>query len=374
MNNPDLHQEPQAQPQEQPQAQENVQEQPQEAFDIKSLEAMAFGGNVNSAHINQEQQKTEKNIQNESEILKELGFASVNDIKSEIEALKQKANNKQDNNFEFANDESKKMFMLLKEGKTSDLLSYLESQEKISKLDDMDSDSKLKLFYKMQLGIDDDLVDLKMQREYGFDESKYIDEIDETVFDPKGYKLAKAEAEFKKNNDLEKAQSFFEQYKKKIELPDIGSFANEDKEYQEYKASTAESRKFFDEVSPKINALQIKDVPMNFSINDENNQMKFDVSIVPDEAAFNQAKQDSLALDVFKGCYDANGVFNPTKLQRLALFANNLDNYVQSIARQAVNAERRRVISDNTPSNVRRDYQVNVEPTELQMLEKIAFG
>lgn len=278
----------------------------------------------------------------------------------------------------FANEESKKIHQYLKEGKTKEVYAYLDAQERLGNLPSMDADQQLRLFYKMQNPLyDDEIIDLKLKKEYGFNEDDYKDE-DGKITDHTGYRLAKADSAFKKQNDLQKAKDFFTQYQTKIELPDIQTpQTNVDEDYTAYKASNASADEAYNNVTvPGIKALKEADVSLKVSINDANNKMQFDINIVPEQTDFEAAKQDSLSLSQFlkKTCYDKDGKFVPQNLQRLVLLSNNFDKYGQSIARQAVNAERKRVIEQETAGNgMQRNFQTQVEPSEMDALKAFAF-
>lgn len=311
-----------------------------------------------------------------TDYLKDLGFADFEAAKAEIESLRQlKAQPQTAAQQAFANEQSQKIYNHLLKGDIDPVYNYLDAQKKLSNVDAMDTDQQLRLFYKMQNPLyDDEILELKLQKEYGFNESDYKDE-EGVVTDHVGYRLAKADAAFKKQNDLQKAKDFFVQYKQKIELPDIQPpQQNVDKDYEAYKASNASADQFYNTVAPQIKSLKESDVSLGFTVNDANNKMQFDIAIIPDAADFEAARQDSLSMDLMKSCYDKDGKFIPQNLQRLALIANNFDKYGQAIARQAVNAERKRVIEQETAGNgLQRNYQTNTEPSEMDALKAFAF-
>lgn len=278
----------------------------------------------------------------------------------------------------FANEQSKKIYNHLLKGETKLVYDYLDAQEKLGNVGSLDADQQLRLFYKMQNPLyDDEIIDLKLKKEYGFNEEDYKDE-DGKITDHTGYRLAKADSAFKKQNDLQKAKDFFTQYQTKIELPDIQTpQTNVDEDYTAYKASNASADEAYNNVTvPGIKALKEADVSLKVSINDANNKMQFDINIVPEQTDFEAAKQDSLSLSQFlkKTCYDKDGKFVPQNLQRLVLLSNNFDKYGQAIARQAVNAERKRVIEQETAGNgMQRNFQTQVEPSEMDALKAFAF-
>ncbi len=305
-----------------------------------------------------------------------FGFENAEAAKAalkELEDFRAKPQTQQE--IQFANEQSKKIHQLLKEGKDAEVYKYLDAQQKLSNLETMDIDQQLRLFYKMQNHLyDDELIDLKLKREYGFDEDDYKD-AEGNVTDHVGLRLAKADAALKKQNDLQKAKEYFEAYKQKIELPDISTTQNVDAEYEAYKASIASAQNTADNVMiPAIKALKETDVPFSFRVEDTNNSMNFDVSIVPEATDFEKARQDSLeGLDFFKKVAFENGKFMPQNLQRAILLYQNFDKYVQSAARQAVNAERKRVVDKETADGSTQRTYSDVQPTELDSLAQFAF-
>ena len=360
-----------------------VVEQPAEQqVQLQEFERMAFGEHLQrQAPVNEEVATTTTEVAEQAateaavsvDYLKELGFNSIEEAKAQIEELKQLKNTQQTAvEIAFANEESKKLHQLLREGKTKEVKNYLEAQELLANVENMGDEQKLKLFIKMQNPrFDKELIDDEYNSLYKIDEDELID-------DPMKLRKERLRMEQRLENDVAKAQEYFAQYKTKIELPDIEPPTLEvDKDYEAYKASNASAEDSYNKVvAPSLKSLKEADVPLTVSINDAGNKMQFDISIVPESADFEAARQDSLSLDLLKTCYDKDGNFLPKNLQKLSLLANNFEKYAQSIARQAVNAERKRVIEEETKGGgSQRDFSTTyAEPTELQKLEKMAFG
>jgi len=303
-----------------------------------------------------------------------FGWESIEAAKAELEKLRTTPTATAAE-IAFANEESKKLHQLLKEGKTKEVRNYLEAQELMTGLDTMADEQKLKLYIKMQNPrFDKELVDDEFNSLYSINEDDYLD-------DPMKLRKEKLRREQRIENDVQKAQDYFSQYKTKIELPDIHPQTNAvDKDYEDYKASTAKSLEDYNNITvPAVNSLKETDIQLKANINDANNQMQFDVSVVPEREDFEKAKQNSLSVFDYltKTCYDQSGKFLPDRLARMVLLNDNFDKYAQSIARQAVNAERKRVIATDTRTNggIQRDFNTDpVVQTELQKFEKMAFG
>jgi len=370
---------------------ETVAAQPTpEQIQISEFERMAFGGEkiISQEPISAPSTETPPTAATEtpaplpaeqvldaSDFLKtNFGWESIEAAKAELERLRTTPQSTAAE-IAFANEESKKLHQLLKEGKTKEVRNYLEAQELMTGLDTMADEQKLKLYIKMQNPkFDSELIDDEYNSFYKLDEDNFID-------DPMKLRKEKLRMEQRKENDIQKANEYFSTYKQKIELPDIlpqQSVVNSD--YEDYKASTAKSLEDYNNITvPGINSLKETDIQLKASINDANNQMQFDVSVVPEREDFEKARQNSLSVFDYltKTCYDQSGKFLPDRLARMVLINDNFDKYAQSIARQAVNAERKRVIATETRGNgsIQRDFNTTaVEQTELQKLEKMAFG
>jgi len=271
----------------------------------------------------------------------------------------------------FANEESRKIHELIRQGKTKEVGQWIQAQELLANVETMGDEQKLKLYIKMQNPrFDNELIEDEFNSLYRLNQ----DDLD--ALEPLAARKERLKLEQRLENDVQKAQEYFQQYKTKIELPDIQApQLTVDKDYEAYKASNASAADSYDKViAPAIKSLKESDVSLSFSVNDANNKMQFDINIVPDAADFESARQDSLALDIMKNCYDKDGKFLPQNLQKLILLRDNFDKYGQAIARQAVNAERKRVIEQETAGNgIQRNFNTQVEPTELDALKQFAF-
>lgn len=287
----------------------------------------------------------------------------------------------------FANEQSKKVHQYLKEGKIDEALEVYSSQKKIDKAitGEVNKDNAADIIkLKMQLGnklLTNDDIEFQYRQDYvapkepvqkaSEDEDDFKERHDE-------WKERVTMIEQKRIVAAKMAIPELEQLKTKIELPDIHSpQTNVDDDYTAYKASNASADEAYNNVTvPGIKALKETDVSLKVSINDANNKMQFDINIVPEQTDFEAAKQDSLSLSQFlkKTCYDKDGKFVPQNLQRLVLLNNNFDKYGQAIARQAVNAERKRVIETETAgSGMQRNFQTQVEASDLDKLKAFAF-
>lgn len=284
---------------------------------------------------------------------------------AELQALKDTPQTAKE--IEFANEQSKKLHENLKAGNIKEVTAYLKAQELLESVDTMNSEQKLKLYIKMQNPkFDSELIDDEYKSLYTLNE----DEFD--ALEPLAQRKERLKLEQRLENDVLKAEEHFTTYKQKIQLPDIQpQQANIDADYEAYKASNAKvSENINNVLIPAIQSLKESDVKLGFKVQDPNNKMEFDIALAPTTEAFEKARQDSLSFDNFisRVCYDKDGNFLPQNVQRLILLNDNFDSYAQSIARQAVNAERVRTIAKEVPDagSGGRDFNTVVERSEFQ--------
>jgi hypothetical protein len=317
-----------------------------------------------------------------NEYIKEhLGFDSWEAAKSEIQRLRELQQNAQTPaERKYANEQSKRWHEYIQYGKEDELREALNARHQVSGLDAMDDERKVKLFIKMNNPMfDQELIDYQFKQNYGFDESAFKDE-NGIVTDPLAYRYAKVAAMQKMQGDLAKANEFFNNYKSKIELPEINQpqAAIVDEAYEGYKARTANATEAYTKtIAPALQALKEADLDMAFNINDPDNQINFDFGITIDKADLDTAKEKSLYFSdwIEETFYDDKGSFQPKRLARAILLERNFDKYVQTVARQAVNAERKRMIEKETPGVVRRELNVSPEArTELDQRMQMAFS
>ena len=318
-----------------------------------------------------------------NEYLKEhLGYDNWETAKSELQKLRELQQAAQTPaEIKYANDQSKRWHEYIQHGKENELREALNARYQVSGIDTMNDEQKVKLFIKMNNPMfDQELIDYQFQQSYGFDDSSFKDE-NGVISDPLAYRYAKVAATQKMQGDLAKANEFFNNYKSKIELPEIDQkpqAATVDEAYEGYKARTANANEaYVKTIAPALQSLMEADLNMAFNINDPENQIQFDLGISVDKADFDSVKEDALNFSdwVEKTFYDDKGVFQPKKLARAILLERNFDKYVQTVTRQSVNAERKRLIEKEAPGVLRKDFNVNPgEMSELDQKMKMAFS
>ncbi len=312
--------------------------------------------------------------------IKEFGVETVGEFKTqwqELQALK--ANPPQAQEIEFANEDSKKLNELIRKGDLKGANAILSQHLELDELAtaDVTEDTADKIIKAGMRFENKDLtqqeIDFKFRKMFAIPKEPVLDADDEdSVARHNEWKEQVEDIKMSKTIEAKMMKPKLAAAKSTIKFPDIEIQSNVDADYEAYKASKANVLEVANnELIPAIRSLKEGDVQLGFKVNDANNQMEFDVALAPTPEAFEKAKQDSLSFDTWiqSVCYDETGKFHPERVQKLILLYNNYDNYAQSIARQAVNAERKMVIAKETGNQNTggRNYNVNVgERTELQ--------
>lgn len=334
------------------------------------------------AHVSQETpaaSTSQSTVVDYTPFIKEnFGVETVEDAKKQWQELQTlKSNPPKPAEYKFENEDSQKMAEAISKGDRKTILSILEKQERIEQYTtaEVTKDTAPEII-KLGMQLNNKLL-TKEDIEFQYKEL-YVPpkepvqrstETDEEFAERQDeWKEKVANIEYRKIVAAKMAIPELEKSKSTLQLPNIKPVVDEG--YEAYKASTAAADEAYNNVTvPGIKSLKVTDVQLGFKVDDANNQMQFDVVLAPTPEDFEKARQDSLSVGEFltKTCYDKDGKFLPHKLQRMILLEQQFDNYAQSIARQAVNEERKRVIAKEAPNgNGSKDYNVNGDMTELQ--------
>ena len=315
-----------------------------------------------------------------------FGVETIEEARTQWQALQDLKNNPPINNFSFENEESKKLHELVRTGKFKEASEIIVQQQKIDELtsgevNDQTADEIIKLGMKFENSeLTQKEIDFKFRKQFMFPKEP----IQTSSEDDEDYELRlndwKEQVEdiiMSKTIEAKMMKPKLEAAKSKIQFPDILQ-PNADPDYEAYKARNAEvSQRVENEIAPSIKSLKESDVQLGFKVVDPNNQMEFDISLAPTPEAFEKARQNSLSFDSWfhNVCYDESGKFRPENVQKLILLYDEHGNYDQSIARQAVNAERARVIAKETgvKTTTGKDFNVNTEKSEFQQRMDYAF-
>jgi hypothetical protein len=312
--------------------------------------------------------KSETSVFDESAYLKEFGFESKDALKAALEAQNQQV---VQNEPTFANETSKKIYEALVAGNTKEVKEFLDLQHATENLDAMSPEQQIKLHIKHQYP---DLTQTQIDRVYA---KKYAVKEESEYDDPIDYQIAQQMMQSDIKNDAVKAKTFFNDYRTKIELPQTQSIQSVDADYEAWKASNAQATdRYNTETLPVINAIKEGDLASSFKINDPNNQLDIEISHVVEPSDLATAKQHALNYGQYmQQFYTAEGKLNGTRLMQAILRDMLFDKYVQTTARQAVNAERKRLIEKETPtSTLQRNGLEAVEKSEFQKMMDMAMN
>lgn len=324
------------------------------------------------------QAATQDDVIDANEYLKQqLGYDNWESAKADLQALKElKEKAQTPAEIKFANDEAKRWFEYFKEGKEDELYQSLSGRQMLKNIDGMNEEQKLKLYIKMQNPLfDQELIDYTFDNSYKLNEEDFVD-------DPMKLRFEKVSRMQKMQNDLRAAGDYFAQHRTKVELPEIQKQQQQaivDEQYEAYKASTAKDLDLYNNViKPSFASLKETDLQMNIAVNDPNNQMQFEVGVAVDPQDFKTALNYALDFNGYldKVSTDATGKFSPQRVARMILLEQNFDKYAQTLARQAVNAERKRVIEKEGAGGqtIQRSYNLAEDKTELQKQADLAFA
>ncbi len=312
--------------------------------------------------------------------IKEFGVETVDEFKSQWQQLQDlKANPPQPEPIKFEDEFNEKLFKAIQGGKSKEVRQYLEQQEKIETLTtaevtDEIADEIIKLGLHFEnLDLTQKEIDFTFKKKFSIPKEPVqtvAEDDDDFAVRLNEWKEQVEDIKMSKTIEAKMMKPKLEAAKSKIQFPDIAP-QNIDEDYESYKASKSQDfEQVNNEVIPAIKALKETDVQFGFKVSDPKNQMEFDVTLAPTQEAFEKARQNSLSFDKWfhSIAYDDNGKFQPQNIQKLILLYDEHGNYDQSIARQAVNAERARVVGKETigNQNVNKDYNTNIEKTELQ--------
>lgn len=317
--------------------------------------------------------------------LKELGYESIDAAKAEIQALRQLKDNPPAAAFKFENEESEKLARAISTN-PKEAFKILQKQERIESLIAMDvnKDNAADIIkFGIELANPDlspEEIDFQYKQDYTAPKEpvqKATEDEDEFLERHNEWKERAAAIEMKRTIAAKMAKPQLAAAKQKIDISSILPQLTQDKDYESYKASLQSDLEFEQKVIvPSINALTEDKIKIAIDVNDANNKMQFGVSITPDKADLEDAKQTALNFDKFIAGinYDKDNNFTADNLASAILKLKHFDKYMQSAARQAVNAERKRVIEAETPGGgAQRNFNTPVEPTELDALKQFAF-
>jgi len=269
----------------------------------------------------------------------------------------------------FANETSKKVFEYLKEGKVDEFMNVYQQQKQLENVDKLDADNVLKLKLKYE---NPELSDAELQDEF---ESRYgVDQpdIDEDLDDPadiekakKRYEREVAAMERLKKKDLKEAKSFLQEKKQEIVLPDIATSASQAEVPQGNEIDEAAIKEFRDKYVKSIDSAMNE--VTGFGTKYKDDELDFQTSFVIDQAEKQNLKQslEKFTLqDYFVPRYiKEDGSFNTTAIAKDVYVLENLNKIIDAHVSQAVNNTKSLLIKGLKNANF-QDTKMRQQPNE----------
>jgi hypothetical protein len=252
----------------------------------------------------------------------------------------------------FANDDSKKVFEYLSQGKVEDVLHVYNEQRRLAELDKISDADAVKLFmeYKNPNFTADDINDevstrYQAEKPEKPEEDDYVDEeayrAAQKQYDRDSAKYEKEQKKLERQLKLDAnaAREQLASYKKDIILPDINpAYPAPQEDEAAIQQQAEEHRKARAEYlgSLKKSASEFKEIPFEF--NDEGVAFKGSFQIEDAERAQleNDLTNKNVVEDILLPRYDKGGVYDTRQLMEDVYFLNNKDKVIQAAIKQAI--------------------------------------
>lgn len=272
--------------------QESQVTETQEQVKGADLSAMFWGDEQSSSPNTNETQNLEQNqkvseTQDEEDysvvdanewIKNEFGYNSADEIKEQLSKLKEQ----KESGLEFANEDSKKIFDYLKEGKTEDVYEYLAEKKKFEKylgseIDDKLAEEIVKFGMKKQYAnLSDEHIDRLFNKQFALPKKPVQSELESDEAYEERVKEWEGEVQNVKTDLLIQAQIVkpeIEKYKNELILPEIKGSEDSKFEFTQEDLQEFENAKksFLDVVGKTISSFkgfeaQVKDKDVEFSV------------------------------------------------------------------------------------------------------------
>jgi hypothetical protein len=310
-------------------------------------------------------------------IKRELGFNTIEEAKAAIAEYQTLKANPPKVDPVYPNEESKRYAEYLAAGKEAELRESLNARATIAGIDAMNDEQKIKLFIKMNNPLyDPEMVDAYYVRNYYFNEDSFKDD-DGNIKDPMALRFAKVDVQQKLQQDTEKANQYFAQYKSKIELPAVSNPLTNDPAYQQYQQMMQQGEANQKDVEERASKIADKDAAYSFKFIDEANKLNVDAAYMPDQEVFKGAKDAMINLGDFlnKNYRAADGSPLTAKLVRDLAIIQDPNKFASEMIITGINAERRRFLMEqkNITPNGQRQF-VPAPPDEIALLRQQVFS
>lgn len=311
-----------------------------------------------------------------------FGVDSVEAAKAaftELAQLREAAKTPQE--IKFANDQSKAAYEALVAGDMDKVYDILDTQKRISSIDNMKPSEVIKLHIKEQnKHFKQADVDDVFEEKYTYpDKPTQKDDEEEKDFRVREdkWKSAKEKIDRRIERDSVTAKNELSKLKSELKFPEIQKPQSQKDDgyeaYQKEQVAIAEIQKVDKEAYSKLSP---KDISMVFKFNDEANKLAFDVGYEPEKEAFDKAIEQSLDLTkFFDTFYDKDGSPDRIKQAKAIYAAQNIEKIVSEAMVAATNQTIKWFLSNQKNIGDRTQRQFAVQPpSEIDKLREQVFG
>jgi hypothetical protein len=280
----------------------------------------------------------EKQEPNFNEFVKQtFGFEDVESVKSVLDEYKKlQETPKTENEIKFANEESKKLFEYLKEGKQEEAISLLNEQKRIEKLltsdvtADTASDIVKLAMQKKYPELTQDEVDFQFKKKFLIPKEPVQGEMELT----EDFELRKQEWQELVNEktrelviEAKLSKPEIEKYKTELALPDLPNAKPQEEKGQPNAEELQKVRQQY------LDALKPEAIFDGFNFNYESEDAKFDVSfgVSPEEKAQVKTQLENLDVDQFFASrwFDETGTPKVSQISADIYLLENRDKVLQ---------------------------------------------
>ncbi len=309
-----------------------------------------------------------------------LGYENWDAAKADIETLRQKAATPTE--LKFDNEFNEKLFKAIKEGKTQEVYTFLDQQQKIEKLTSVEVNKesaadiiKLGMQFKYK-DLTPSEIEYKFNKQFALPkEPKIAIDEDEEDFEVRktDWQNQVMDIEMNKIIEAKLIRPELENAKSKISLPEITAPIDED--YIQYKKMLEQEPQLNAELSAAYKTFTPKTIETRVPFNDAANKIATEFQYEPDSDSFNKSVEMALDIDKFFDSFKkSDGTPDREGFLSAIHFAINKEKIIVEAMKQAKNATIKASLPDNTQGGMQRISPEVGEPTELEQAMKLALG
>lgn len=308
------------------------------------------------------------------EILKEkFNFQSPDDAIKEIEELRQFKAAPPQAPITFENEFNEKLFNAIKDGKTAEVYTYLEQQQKLEALttaevtDDVAGDIiKLGMQFKYK-DLTPEQINYRFNKQFAIPKEPVQGDLEEDAdFESRKADWANQVADIKMEKIIEAKliKPELEAAKSNIKLPEINR--QQDAEYVQWKQLMDDQIKLDNEIKEAYKSYTPKSIETKLDFNDEANKIAFQFQYEPDVEGFNKVVDMATNVDKFFNSFvKSDGTFDKQGYLEAIYFATNKDKILLEAMKQSKNATIKASLPDNSSSGTQRQFPQSQELSEF---------